>query len=67
MRHGSEKRPMMYLASMDIKTAFDVARPTTGDQDVHGWITSVVLREMVGMEGPKKFQDSGIHIFQSSR
>ena len=55
MRHGSEKRPMMYLASMDIKTAFDVARPTTGDQDVHGWITSAVLREMVGMEGPKKF------------
>ena len=25
MRHGSVKRPTLYLASMDIKTAFDVA------------------------------------------
>ena len=27
MWHGSEKRPTMHSASMDIKTAFDVARP----------------------------------------
>ena len=27
IKHGSVVRPTMYLASMDIKTAFDVARP----------------------------------------
>ena len=26
--HGSERRPTVYVVSMDIKTAFDVARPT---------------------------------------
>ena len=45
--HGREKRPTMYLAGMDIKTAFDVARPKhtakiMGDQAVHGWITEAI-------------------------
>ena len=49
VRHGSEKRPTMYLPSMDIKTAFDVARPKhianiMGGQIVHGWNTGSLLR-----------------------
>ena len=53
--HGSDKRPM-YIASMDIKTAFDVARPKhianiRRDHDTHGWITASLLREMGGLEG----------------
>ena len=41
MRHGSVQCPTMYPASMDIKTAFDVARPRhigkiMEDHDVHG-------------------------------
>ena len=28
MRHGSVKRQKLYVATMDIKTAFDVSRPT---------------------------------------
>ena len=51
----------MYLASMVIKTAFDVARPKhiakiMGDQDVHGWITAALLREMAGLEGLATFE-----------
>ena len=47
----------MYVASMDIKTAFDVARPKhiakiMGDQNVHGWIVAALLREKAaGLEG----------------
>ena len=53
MRHGKKKRPPMYMASMDINTAFDVARPKhiariTGDQDVHGWITAAFFRAKPG-------------------
>ena len=52
---GSEKRPM-YLASRDIETAFDAARPRrmakiVVNQDVHGWITAALSRELAGMEG----------------
>ena len=59
--HGSEKRPTMYVASMDINTAFVVARPKhiakmMGDQDVHGWITTALLREMTGMDGQTTFE-----------
>ena len=48
MRHGSERRPPMYLTSMDIKTAFDVARPkhcatNVDDHDVHRWIIVAFL------------------------
>ena len=60
-RHGSVIRPTMYLASMDTKTAFDVARPKhiakiMGDHDVHGWIAAASLREMAGLEGQGKFE-----------
>ena len=45
---------------MNIKTAFDVARPKhvakiMGDQDVHGWITAAVLRARAGLEGQATF------------
>ena len=40
-------RPTLYLASMDIKTAFEVARlkhiaRIVWDHDVHGWITGAI-------------------------
>ena len=51
----------MYLASMDIKTAFDVARPKhfariMEDHNVHGWIIAALLREMAGLEGHATFE-----------
>ena len=62
MEHGSKKRPTMYMSSIDIKTASDVARPQhvaniTGDQQVHGWITAPWLREMAGLEGQVTFEN----------
>ena len=44
----------MYLASMDIKTAFDVARPKhiariMEDHNVRGWIIAALSREMAGL------------------
>ena len=61
MRHRSVIRPTMYLASMDIKMAFDVARPKhiariVEDHDVHGWIIAAFLREMAGLEGQATFE-----------
>ena len=53
MWHGSENRPTMNSANMDIKTAFDVAR----DQDVHGWITAAILHEVAGLKGQATFED----------
>ena len=52
----------MYVASMDIKTAFDVARPKhiakiMGDQNVHGWIVAALLREKAGLEGQTTFEN----------
>ena len=52
----------MYLASVDIKMVFDVARPTPtannmGDLEVHGWITAASSREMAGLEGQATFKD----------
>ena len=45
----------MSVASMDIKTAFDVAKPTyiahvLSGQNVHGWLIAA-LQEMAGLEG----------------
>ena len=44
----------LYLASMDIKTAFGVARlehiaKIMDDHDFHGWITAAQLREIGGV------------------
>ena len=61
MWHGSEKRPTMYIASMDTKTASDMARPKRtarimGAQDVHGWMTVALIREMTGWMTPRDFR-----------
>ena len=45
--HGSERTPTMYEASINIKTAFDVAKPKriaeiVGGQDAHGRITAAL-------------------------
>ena len=60
MGHGSERRPMMYVSSIDIKTTCGVARPKhlskiMEDQDVHGWIVGALLREMADLEGKATF------------
>ena len=51
----------MYVASMNVETAFDVARPKhmakrVGDQHVHGWTVAASLREM-GLEGQATFEN----------
>ena len=56
IKHGSVIRPTMYLASMDIKTDFDVARPKhiariMEGHTVHGWIIAALLSETAGLEG----------------
>ena len=61
LKHGSVIRPTIYLASMDIKTAFDVARPKHIAQimeghDVRGWIIAALFREMAGLEGQATFE-----------
>ena len=62
MRHSSEKRATMYVARVDIKTVFDVARPkpiadNVGDQEVHGWVTAALLREMARLDGHATFEN----------
>ena len=49
LRHGSVVRTTMYLASMDIKTAFDEARPRhvakiMENHATHGWLISALFR-----------------------
>ena len=61
LKHGSVIRPTMYLANMDIKTVFDVARPKhiariMEDHNAHGWIIATLLREMTGSEGQAVFE-----------
>ena len=51
MRHGSVVCPTMFLASLNIKTAFDGARPRhvakiVESHDKHGWLIAAFLREM---------------------
>ena len=46
-------RPTMYLASLDIKTAFDEAKPKhvakiMDNHNTHRWIIAALLREMSG-------------------
>ena len=56
MKHGTEARPTMYLASLNIRTAFDEAKPKHvarifDDHNTHGWLIAAVLREMSGLSG----------------
>ena len=51
----------MYLASLDIKTAFDEAKPKHVAQilehhDTHGWLIAALFREMSGLEGKAMFE-----------
>ena len=51
MKHGTVVRPTMFLASLDIKTAFDEAKPkhvarTLDDHNTHGWLISALLRDV---------------------
>ena len=62
MWHESENRPTVHVARMDIKTAVNVARPkhvanTRRVQDVHGWITVALLREITGLDGQATFDN----------
>ena len=55
MRHGTVVRPTMYLASLDIKTAFNEAKPKhvahiLDGHNTHGWLIVALLREMWGWE-----------------
>ena len=50
----------MYVASLDIKTAFDEVKPKHVAQildyhNTHGWLIAAVLREMSGLEGKGTF------------
>ena len=61
MRHGTVVRPTMYLASFDIKTAFDEAEPKhvakiMDNHNKHGRITAALLREMSRLTGNATFE-----------
>ena len=61
LRHGAVVRPTMYLASLDIKTAFDEAKPKHAAQiwhyhNTHGWLIAALLREMSGLEVKAMFE-----------
>ena len=61
IKHGSVIRPTVCLESMDIQTAFDVARPKhiariMEKHNVHGWIIAALSREMTGLQGQVTFE-----------
>ena len=61
IKHGSVIRLTMFLASLDLKTAFDEARlrhvaQIMEDHNTHGWIIAGVLREMAGLQGQALFE-----------
>ena len=61
LRYGTVARPTMCLASLDIKTAFDEARPKhvakiMDSHNTHGWIIATLLREMSGLESKAMFE-----------
>ena len=54
IQHGSVIRPTMFLASLDLKTAFDEARPRHVAQIMeettkfHGWTITAFPSEIAG-------------------
>ena len=61
LKHGSAVRPTMYLASLDIKSAFDEAKPKHVAQimdshNTHGWLIAALLSEMPGLQGKAMFE-----------
>ena len=60
-KHRCVARPTMFLASLDIKTAFDDAKPkhvanVMDRHGYHGWQISSVLREVSGLQGNATFE-----------
>ena len=61
MKHGTVVRPTMYMASLDIKTAIDEAKPKhvakiLEGHNTHGWLIAAFLREMSGLSGTASFE-----------
>ena len=61
MKHGTVVRPTLYCASLEIKTAFDEARPKhvakiMDSHNTHGRIIAAFLREMSGLSGKAMFE-----------
>ena len=61
MKHGTMVRPTMYMASLDIKTAIDEAKPKhvakiLEGHNTHGWLIAALLREMSGLSGTASFE-----------
>ena len=72
LRHGSVDHTTMCLASMDIKTAFDEARPRhvakiMESHSTQGWIVSALPREVCGLEGQAMFRTCGEQFLIQSR
>ena len=72
LKHGSVVRPTMCLASSDIKTAFDEARPRheakiMESHDTHGWLIAALLREMAGLEGKFECVESNVSLTRCLR
>ena len=60
MKHGRVVRPTMYMASLDVKTAFDEAKPKhvapiLDYHCTHGWLVTASLREMSQLKGKAMF------------
>ena len=61
MKHGTVVRQTMYMARLDIRTAFDKAKPKHVTQildshNTHGWLIAALLREMSGLSGVASFE-----------
>ena len=61
MEHGTVVRPSMYMASLDIRTAFDEAKPKhvariMDNHNTHGWLIAALLREMSVLSGKATFE-----------
>ena len=61
VKHGTVVRPTMFLASLDIETAFDEAKPKhvariLDDHNTHGWLIAALSREMSRLSGTASFE-----------
>ena len=59
--HGAHRYKTWYLASLDVKTAFDVAKPgfvaeLQAETGVHGWIIAALLEETKDLKGMAVFE-----------
>ena len=59
--HSAQKYKTMYLASLDVKTAFGVAKPGVmaeilKETGVHRWINAALLEEMKDLMGKNELQ-----------